>query len=137
MNIALRGKQQFSSAFSSSVTFHFYFLLLQQVPKNNIQQPILNLPLHGQDDFREFFGAKGVRYSMAIQILLKLHNAISGTYRQYIGIGNISALEKDISFIKVSAIYRDWLHSLCTHSAGKFSRVASTSGHVCFLFAKL
>ena len=118
--------------------FHFYFLLLQQVPKkNNIQQPILNLPLHGQDDFREFFGAKGVRYSMATQILLKLHNAISGTYRQYIGIGNISALEKDISFIKVSAIYRDWLHSLCTHSAGKFLRVASTSGHVCLLFDKL
>ena len=118
--------------------FHFYFLLLQQVPKkNNIQQPILNLPLHGQDDFREFFGAKGVRYSMAAQILLKLHNAISGTYRQYIGIGNISALEKDISFIKVSAIYRDWLHSLCTHSAGKFLRVGSTSGHVCLLFDKL
>ena len=67
------------------------------------------------------------------QILLKLHNAISETYRhrQYIGTG------KNISFINISAIYRDWLHSLCTHSAGKFMRVPSTSGHVCLLFDKL
>ena len=137
MNITLQRKQQFTSAFFSSITFHFYFLLLQLIPKNNIQQPIPNQPLNRQDDFGELFGVKGVRYSIAAQILLKLHNAISGTYRQYIGIGNISALEKDISFIKVSAIYRDWLHSLCTHSAGKFLRVASTSGHVCLLFDKL
>ena len=123
MNITLQRKQQFTSAFFSSITFHFYFLLLQLIPKNNIQQPIPNQPLHWQDDFGELFGAKGVRYSKAPQILLKLHNAISETYRQYIGTG------KDISFINMSAIYQDWLHSLGTRSAGKFLKVASTTVH--------
>ena len=95
MNITLQRKQQFTSAFFSSITFHFYFLLLQLIPKNNIQQPIPNQPLNRQDDFGELFGVKGVRYSIAAQILLKLHNAISETYQRYIGIGNISAIYLD------------------------------------------
>ena len=33
MNITLQRKQQFTSAFFSSITFHFYFLLLQLIPK--------------------------------------------------------------------------------------------------------
>ena len=47
-------------------------------------------------------------------------------------IGNISAStiyrdQKNISSINISAIYRDWLHSLGTRSAGKFLKVASTT----------
>ena len=47
---------------------------------------------------------------------------ISAIYQQYIG--NIS---KNISFINISAIYRDKLQSIGTRSAGKFLKIASTS----------
>ena len=45
-------------------------------------------------------------------------------------IGNISGVALDISLLNISAIYRDWLHSLGTRSAGKFLKVASTSLYI-------
>ena len=51
-------------------------------------------------------------------------------YRQYIG--NISAiLAMNISFQNISAIYRDWLHSLGTRSAVKILKVFTTSAQEC------
>ena len=44
-------------------------------------------------------------------------------------IGNISGLALDISLLNISAIYRDWLHSLGTRSADEFSKVSSTTVH--------
>ena len=49
---------------------------------------------------------------------------ILAVYRQYIG--KISELAMNISFENISAIYRDWLHSLGTRSAVKILKV---SGH--------
>ena len=49
---------------------------------------------------------------------------ISAVYRQYIA--NISELALKISFEDISAIYRDWLHSLGTRSAVKILKVFTT-----------
>ena len=42
-------------------------------------------------------------------------------------IGNISGVALDISLLNISAIYRDWLHSLGTRSADEFLKVSSTT----------
>ena len=50
-------------------------------------------------------------------ILLKLHGAISETYRQYIGIGNISGPEKYIFYKYIGNI--SGLAALARHSLGR------------------
>ena len=58
-------------------------------------------------------------------------------YRQYIA--NISELAMKISFEYISAIYRDWPHSLGTRSAVKILKVFTTNEHehqhlfICFI----
>ena len=63
--------------------------------------------------------------NMTAESFFEPKDVLNSVERQYIG--NISGPEKNISFINISAIYRDWLHSLGTRSAGKFLKVASTS----------
>ena len=67
---------------------------------------------------------------MIAESFLEPKDVLDSVKRQYIG--NILS-RKNISFINISAIYRDWLHSLGTRSAGKFLKVASTSEYVCVL----
>ena len=40
----------------------------------------------------------------------------------------------NISFINISAIYRDWLHSPGTRSVGKLFKVASTNLYTIYIF---
>ena len=54
-------------------------------------------------------------------------------YRQYIG--KISELAMNISFENISAIYRDWLHSLGTRSAVKILKVFTTHENPILLLA--
>ena len=54
---------------------------------------------------------------MTAESFLEPKTVLDSVKRQYIG--NISGPEKNISFINISAIYPDWLHSLGTRSAGK------------------
>ena len=64
---------------------------------------------------------------MTAESFFEPKDVLNSVERQYIG--NISGPEKNISFINISAIYRDWLHSLGTRSAGKFLKVAGTKGY--------
>ena len=63
--------------------------------------------------------------NMTADIFFEPKYVLNSVERQYIG--NISGLEKNISFINISAIYRDWLHSLGTRSVGILLKVASTT----------
>ena len=44
-------------------------------------------------------------------------------------IGNISGVALDISLLNISAIYRDWQHSLGTRSADEILKVSSTNAY--------
>ena len=63
--------------------------------------------------------------NMTAESFFEPKDVLNSVERQYIG--NISGPEKNISFINISAIYRDWLHSLGTRSAGKFLKVTGTN----------
>ena len=60
-----------------------------------------------------------------IYLLPQVFDVLKHIFVKYIG--NISGLALDISLLNVSAIYRDWLHSLGTRSADDFLKVSSTS----------
>ena len=92
---------------------HHLSLLLSAASTHTIKQyPASNPQLTSQwwHDCGKLFGAEDCSWQCQETI-----------YRQYIGTG------KNISFINISPIYRDWLHSLGTRSAGKSLKVASTS----------
>ena len=104
MNITLQRKQQFTNALISSITFTFCcFNSYHKTISNN--QSSTNLYTD----------------NMTAESFLEPKSVLDSVKRQYIG------TEKNISFKTISAIYRDWLHSLGTRSAGKFLKVASTT----------
>ena len=92
---------------------HHLSLLLSAASTHTIKQyPANNPQLTSQwwHDCGKLFGAEDCSWQCQETI-----------YRQYIRTG------KNISFIDISPIYRDWLHSLGTRSAGKSLKFASTS----------